>query len=156
MHHCDFLSKRQEKKEVNVAAKRKQQQGNSKFDPRPIYCHACGIRLEYGKMDDFGIRPFGSGYCYYCPGCGRYVATHKKKTKDALGIPGTDEERRLRRKCHEAFDATYDASRGRNRAYHTLAKALNLKEEDCHFGYMEKDMLEKSLEIIYSWEGSFG
>ena len=141
---------------MNVAAKRKNQQTNLKFNPRPVSCHACGVRLEYGRMEDFGINPFGSGYCYFCPGCGRYVATHRKKPKDAMGIPGTSMERKLRRQCHEAFDATYESTRGRNRAYHILSKALNIREEDCHFGYMEEDMLKKALEEINSWQEFFG
>lgn len=137
---------------MNVAAKRAAQRRNAKFDPRPDTCHACGEKLAYGKMGDFGIRPFGSGFCYFCPGCGRYVATHRGKPKDAMGLPGTAEERKLRRECHEAFDARWESTRERNRAYHRLAKELGLRDEDCHFGYMEKESLARALEIMESWD----
>ena len=140
---------------VNAALKRKMKRGNAKFDPRPSTCHACGAALEYGKMESFGIRPFGSGKCYFCPDCGRYVATHKKRPLDALGLPGTAEERGLRAECHSMFDSLYGTTRGRNNAYHALAKELGLRDEDCHFGYMEKADLEKALKIMEKWGKKF-
>ena len=80
------------------------------------------------------------------------MATHKKRPLDALGLSETAEERKLRAKCHEMFDSLYSTTRGRNNAYHAFAAELGLKNEDCHFGYMEEQDLKRSIEIMQEWE----
>lgn len=36
------------------------------FDSRPTICPVCGGNVIYGKMKDFGLTPYQSGYCYIC------------------------------------------------------------------------------------------
>ena len=122
------------------------------FTTRPTVCPVCGGDVEYGRMEDYGIKPFQSGYCYICKDCGAYVATHKHRTKEALGVLGNAEDRRLRAECHNLFDRHWESTKGRNEAYIALADALNIRYSDCHFGYMRGDMLRQAKEIIKGWD----
>lgn len=121
------------------------------FDSRPTICPICGGHVSYGKMKDFGINPYQSGFCYHCDQCNAYVGTHRKNPKDALGVLGGYDERKLRFLCHEEFDKHYYSLIGKNRAYNRLSKELNIKFDDCHFGHMNADLLTKSLEIMKGW-----
>ena len=38
--------------------------GYMKYDSRPTVCK-CGGKVIYGRMKDFGITPYKSGYCYF-------------------------------------------------------------------------------------------
>ncbi len=122
------------------------------FDARPVKCPICGSHVSYGKLTDFGLEPYQSGYCYHCDSCGAYVGTHKNNPKDALGVLSTGNVRRLRAICHEEMEKHYYSSTGRNRAYYSLSKALNLKKDDCHFGHMNEEQLLKALKIMKGWE----
>lgn len=122
-----------------------------KFDIYPTTCHICGGKVEYKKMVDVGIKPFQSGYCYICLKCRAYVGTHKNRPKEALGILAHNTTRQLRIICHEEFDKHWMTTAGKNRAYFALSKALGIKKEDCHFGYMDNKMLIKSMEIMEKW-----
>lgn len=120
------------------------------YDSRPTACK-CGGKVVYGKMADFGLAPYQSGYCYYCLSCKKYVGTHKNRPKDALGELADGNTRRLRSICHEEFDRHYYSTAGKQRAYYKLSKALDIKVDDCHFGYMQEEMLRRALEIMYGW-----
>lgn len=54
------------------------------FDSRPTICPVCGGNVIYGKMKDFGLTPYQSGYCYICEKCGSYVGTHKNHQRMPL------------------------------------------------------------------------
>ncbi len=140
--------------EKNIAAEKLKKRRNETFDPRPTRCAVCGGTVLYGKMTDFGITPFQSGYCYICSDCGRYVATHQNKPKEAHGIPGTSEERKLRKKCHDLFDKMYSSFSERDHMYYKLSKELNIDKEDCHFGYMQKEDLLAAIKVLERWENN--
>lgn len=123
------------------------------FSPRPTKCNICGSPVKYGPMEEFGVKPYGSMMCYFCPTCKSYVATHKKHSKDALGVLGTKKDRQLRSMCHKLFDACYYSTAGRRKAYTALSDALNIQSEDCHFGYMYGDLLQQAYDILLSWKG---
>mgnify|MGYP002109652123 CR=1 FL=1 len=110
------------------------------------------VAVIYGKMKDFGLTPYQSGYCYICEKCGSYVGTHRKSPKDALGILACSNTRKLRSICHEEFDKHYYSLTGKNRAYYRLSKELNIKFDDCHFGYMDAATLSRALNIMKGWE----
>ena len=119
-----------------------------KYDVYPTVCNVCHGKVEYKRMEDIGIEPYQSGFCYACKDCGAYVGTHKKQPKIALGILGTGTERYLRLICHEEFDKHWVSLAGKNRAYYRLSKELGIKSEDCHFGHFNKEMLLKALDVM--------
>lgn len=120
------------------------------FDTRPTRC-SCGGKVHFGKMEDFGIVPFQSGYCYICEKCHSYVGTHQNRPKDALGILAGNDVRKLRVLCHKEFDRHWMSTAGKGRAYYKLSKELGIKKDDCHFGYMEKEMLQTALAVMQGW-----
>lgn len=125
-----------------------------KYDSRPSKCPDCGGKVTYGKMADFGIQPYQSGYCYICLACGSYVGTHKNRPKEALGRISDRKTRQLRVKCHNEFDRHWQSTAGKNRLYYKLSKELGIKTEDCHFGYMDYEELRAAYDIMRSW-GNF-
>ena len=44
-----------------------------------------------------------------------------------------------------------NSTAGKNRLYFKLSKELGIKSEDCHFGYMDYEQLQKALNIMKSW-----
>lgn len=121
------------------------------FTPRPTVCPICGGQVIFGFMEELGLKPYQSGFCYYCPTCGAYVATHRHRTKEALGVLGNSKDRKLRAYCHQLFDEHWESSKGRENAYIALADALNIRYDDCHFGHMRGEILEEAIEIIKDW-----
>lgn len=126
----------------------------SNFDAYPRICNICGEKVEYKKMKDVGIRPYQSGWCYFCISCKAYVGTHKYRPKEALGLLANSRTRKLRVLCHEEFDKHWYTLAGRNRAYYRLSQELGIKSENCHFAHMQEDMLIDALNIMKNW-GSF-
>lgn len=122
------------------------------FKERPKTCPECGGPVTYGRMTDFGITPYGSGYCYICKDCRRFIVTHKNDKRTAMGTIASADTKRLRKECHERFDRLWSTSWERRSCYLRLSKALNMKKEDCHFGHMDEDQLRKALEVIAEME----
>ena len=126
------------------------------FHARPVKCNICGSPVVFGQMKDFNVTSFQSGYGYFCtnPKCGASVGTHKKKHKDALGTLADAETRQLRALCHEEFNRHWYTltTREKSRIYYKLSKALHIRYEDCHFGYMQAAELKKALSIMKSWD----
>ncbi len=121
------------------------------IDKKPKICPFCGSEVKFGSMDEFGIRNFESGYCYICTNCGAYTGTSKKSPFEALGTLADKETRRLRGECHNEFKKHHMTSYGKSLVYYKLSKELNIPYEECHFGYMDKNMLRKSLDIMKNW-----
>ena len=122
------------------------------YKARPTNCNICGGPLIFVQMKKIGIRPYQSGWCYYCSNCDKHIATHKTRYRDAIGIIADDETKYLRAKCHELMDKTYRTSAERSIKYSILRKELGLKESECHFGHMDKEMLNKALKVMQKWK----
>ena len=120
------------------------------YEPRPNIC-SCGGKVIYGRMEDFGIRPYQSGHCYICMVCGAYVGTHQNRPREALGVLSDAKTRRMRALCHQEFDKHWQSTAGKNRLYYKLSKDLGIKSEDCHFGYMNYKELSKALDVMKAW-----
>ena len=118
------------------------------INERPTTCNICGGDVIYGKMEDFQLKPYQSGYCYLCTRCGAYIGTHKHEPEVALGILGDPETRKLRAICHEEFKRHYMSLTARSTLYYMLATEMGLTLEECHFGHFTKEQLEKSMEIM--------
>lgn len=115
---------------------------------RPTKCNICDGEVEYIPNKRIYGKSYGSGFCYHCTNCGAYVGTHKPRPKDALGILATAEMREMKMKCHDIFDEMWDTPKQRNKMYKWLAKELNIRLEDCHFGYFDMAMLNKAYNIL--------
>jgi len=115
---------------------------------KPTECNICGGKVTLTDMVEVGIKPFGSGKCYYCTDCGAYVGTHKTRYREAMGILADAETRRLRARCHAEFDRHYGSITGRRRCYYYLSVDMGIKKEDCHIGFMDKEQLKQVLELM--------
>ncbi len=120
------------------------------YEERPTVCPKCNNELKYGRMKDFGLKEYMSGYCYYCKKCNNYIVTHKNDKKKAIGTIEDSSTKYMRAKCHEKMDKLWSTSRGRRYYYRRLAHLLNIEYDDCHFGYMNKEQLEKAYNLIDS------
>ena len=123
---------------------------STNYQEIPKICPDCKGKVVYGKMEDFGITPYKSGYCYKCESCGNYIVTHKTDRKRAIGTIADSETKYLRLKCHEYMDTLWESSRQRRYYYMKLAKEMDLPYQECHFGYMNKEQLERAIEILKS------
>lgn len=121
------------------------------YDSRPTVCPECDGKVIYGKMIDFGLKPFQSGKCYYCIDCGAYVGTHQNRPREALGRLADGKTRHMRMICHKEFDKHWESSAGKDRLYYKLSKELGIKKDDCHFGYMDYEQLNKAYCIMQNW-----
>ena len=118
---------------------------------RPVKCKICGGPVIYERSETSA-----SGFRYRCQKCGASVNTHKPRPKDAMGELGDSETRALRAKCHELFDIRWkekavgaiSEKAARTAEYVHLARYLGINEQECHFGYMGKDMLAKALKYL--------
>lgn len=115
---------------------------------RPTKCNICDGEVEYIPNKQIYGKSYGSGFCYHCTNCGAYVGTHKPRPKDALGILATAEMREMKMKCHDIFDEMWNTPKQRNKMYKWLAKELDIRLEDCHFGYFDMAMLNKAYNIL--------
>lgn len=92
--------------------------------------------------------------CYICTGCGAYVGTHVPRPKQALGVLADAEMRKLKVECHDIFDSFWKGkpkSRKKRRdLYSWLSKQMKIDVSQCHFGYFEKEQLNKAREILES------
>ncbi len=116
----------------------------------PTKCQLCQGKVIYGRCEDFGIKPFQSGFCYVCTKCGAYVGTHKHAPQKALGVLGDKDIRSLRALCHKELEKHCQSLDGRNLFYYRLGVAMGYKnpKEECHFGYMSKEDLTKAYVIM--------
>lgn len=125
------------------------------IDLYPTKCNLCGGAVVYISNSKIYGREYGSRKCYYCTSCGAYVGTHKPRPKEALGILGNAKMREMKMNCHELFDRQWNNEKTskkrhteRKKAYADLAVKLDIPVEECHFGYFDMDMLNKTYEIL--------
>lgn len=121
------------------------------IDLHPKVCNLCGGKVVYIENSQIYGKSYGSGYCYFCTKCHSFVGTHKDKPRKAMGILANKSMRVWKRRCHKVFDSMWQTHQQRQFLYEKLAKALNIRVEDCHFGYFDVPMLQKSYDIIRGW-----
>src|SRR5579864_8987758 len=92
---------------------------------------------------------------WVCP-CGAKVGCHQL-TKNPLGSPANATTQGLRRRCHVAFDALWQAKvdlqgstrkQARKAAYLWLSDQLGLEPKGCHFGMMDAATCRRALEVL--------
>jgi len=95
-------------------------------------------------------RKYGNGMCYKCTACDSYVGVHNG-TKEPLGRLANKELRTLKVECHNLFDPIWKGpykTLQRTAAYTKLAELLGIRYHECHFGWFDKAMLLRCIEIL--------
>ncbi len=117
--------------------------------PIPTACDYCGATVIYTSNAEIYGKEYGNGRCYKCTACDSYVGVHDG-TRIPLGRLANQELRDLKMQCHVLFDPIWKNNKRINReqAYGKLANVLNIPANECHFGWFDKDMLLRCLEIL--------
>ena len=71
----------------------------------------------------------------------------------STSTPCNEETARLRRRCHELFDATWNGSGdqlfpNRSVAYAWMARILGIGTKDCHFGQFGAEKCQQAISAI--------
>lgn len=118
------------------------------YDPKPTKCNLCGGKVIYNQASkDKSV----SGFVYYCTECHAWVGTYPHDKEIAYGPLADFDTRKKRAEIHDWFDKLWHNHEERELLYGKLAKELGLEKEDCHFGNMDGEMLDKALVIIKKW-----
>lgn len=124
----------------------------AKFDFRepPTICNECGSnKVRYTTNDEIYGKIYGNGGCYLCDNCKAYVGVHNTKQKKPLGRLANKKLRELKMACHRKFDPLWKvANFKRQDCYGYLADQLGLMFRETHFGWFDKEYLEKALFIL--------
>lgn len=117
--------------------------------PIPEICIYCGDKVGLVSNATVYGKEYGNGKCYKCESCDSYVGVHPD-LKTPLGILANKELRELKKKAHFLFDPIWNKKDGISRtgAYNRLAIKLGIPTEQCHFGWFDKDMLLKTIEVL--------
>ena len=104
---------------------------------RKIRCADCNVRMRLlGK----------SRRTYVCPDCNASLIANKYG--QPLGTPATKDVRNLRRRAHIVFDRLWKSGEvTRSSAQRWLAKELRIAVKQCHFGYMNRENLERVIQL---------
>lgn len=116
--------------------------------PIPTKCPYCGSKVIYTSNAKIYGKEYGNGKCYKCINCDAYVGVHTG-TDIPLGRIANKELRQLKKQCHDLFDRTWTKEKhNRQQKYKELANYLKIPQQECHFGWFDKEMLIKSLEYL--------
>jgi len=119
--------------------------------PVPTICDFCGSPVIFTSNAEIYGKEYGSGKCYKCTSCDSYVGVHEN-TLIPLGRLANKELRKLKKQCHNMFDPIWNNNNNkyinREQAYGRLANLLGIPASDCHFGWFDKDMLLRCLDIM--------
>ena len=126
--------------------------GGARVAPFPIpkSCPYCGNKVSLRSNAAIYGRKYGNGKCYKCRGCDAYVGVHTG-TVIPLGRLADKELRELKITCHKLFDPSWkgpDKQIKRGEAYEVLAALLGIPAIECHFGWFDKPLLQRCLEIL--------
>lgn len=116
--------------------------------PVPKTCTYCGQAVKLVNNDVIYGRSYGSGRCYKCTACDAYVGVHAGTTIP-LGRLANQELRALKKQAHALFDPQWKTGRKtRSQAYGELANTLGIPARECHFGWFDKETLERAIAIL--------
>lgn len=118
------------------------------YNPKPTKCNLCGGKVIYNQASkDKSV----SGFVYYCTECHAWVGTYPHDKEIAYGPLADFDTRKKRAEIHDWFDKLWHNHEEREMLYGKLAKELGLEKEDCHFGNMDGETLDKALIIVKKW-----
>lgn len=115
-------------------------------------CPYCGSKAKLVDSKVIYGRSYGKAFiCSNYPCCDSYVGCHKG-TDIPLGTLANSELRKKRNQCHVLFDQTWKSNNmTRIGAYARLAKLLNIRVNDCHFGMFDLNTCNKAMKFIYEF-----
>lgn len=123
-----------------------------RFDYRniPEKCDECGgNHIRYTTNDEVYGKIYGNGGLYLCDDCGAYVGVRDTKNKIPLGRLASKELRQLKMECHSNFDYFWKKAGFKRRdCYGYLAEKLDLRLRETHFGWFDREYLEKALYVL--------
>ena len=118
------------------------------YEPKPTKCNLCGGVVIYNKASkDKSV----SGFVYYCTNCHAWVGTYPHQKDIAYGLLADFDTRKKRATVHDWFDKLWSNHNERDALYGKLAQELGIEKDDCHFGNMNSEQLDKALGIIKKW-----
>jgi hypothetical protein len=119
--------------------------------PIPTACPFCNGNVMLTTNDFIYGRKYiknGNSKCYVCVMCKASVGTHSDG-KTPLGRIADRELKDLKMKAHSLFDPIWQRGKmQRSEAYRYLAQKLGISARECHFGWFDKEMLLKAIEIL--------
>ncbi len=118
--------------------------------PIPEKCIYCGDTVNLVSNSVVYGREYGNGLCYKCVSCDSYVGVHHDRVTP-LGRLADNELRKLKQQAHTLFDPLWKTKprrMSRQTAYDRLADKLGIPAKECHFGWFDREMLLKSIEIL--------
>lgn len=116
--------------------------------PIPVTCPYCSSDVMYTSNAAIYGKEYGNGRVYKCTGCDAYVGVHTG-TDIPLGRLANKELRLLKKKCHSLFDPAWKLKKVKRRqAYSILANNLGIPVNECHFGWFDKDLLTRAINIL--------
>lgn len=116
--------------------------------PIPVTCSYCSSDVIYTSNAAIYGKEYGNGRVYKCTGCDAYVGVHTG-TDIPLGRLANRELRQLKKKCHSLFDPAWKGKKVKRRqAYSILAFKLGIPVHECHFGWFDKDLLTKAINVL--------
>ena len=126
----------------------KEKVDNMEYNPKPTTCNLCGGKVLFNKASfDKSV----SGFVYYCTECHAWVGTYPHDKEIAYGPLADYETRKKRADIHDWFDRLWRNHEERNALYERLAQELGIEKEQCHFGMMQGEVLDKALVIVKKW-----
>lgn len=116
--------------------------------PIPQICDYCGSRVKLVSNSVIYSTEYGNGKCYKCVNCDAYVGVHPD-LETPLGRLANKELRTLKKQAHSIFDTIWQSGEmSRRAAYKKLANELGIPAGECHFGWFDRDMLQRAIQIM--------
>ena len=119
-----------------------------KYDPKPTKCNLCGGKVIYNQASK---EKSVSGFVYYCTECHAWVGTYPHDKEIAYGPLANFETRKMRAEIHDWFDKLWKNHNERQAMYQKLANELGIPVDECHFGQLSDDDLQRAYTIVKKW-----
>lgn len=134
--------------------------GRNKIDFIAPVCLECGrLATMTSGARIFRDRPDLANKMFFVCACGARVGCHPNSAIP-LGRPAGPETRRLRKVAHDLFDPIWRGDRHRGgvasghariKAYRWLARELDLKVTETHFGNFDSPTLRQVIQLCREW-----
>lgn len=110
-------------------------------------CPFCNGQVVFTTNDKLYGKKYGNGMCYMCMNCKASVGCHKNG--EPLGLLANKKMKKLKMECHSLFDPIWKSRKAsRSALYKKLAKSLEIRVENCHFGHFDTPKLNEALKVL--------
>lgn len=116
---------------------------------KPKVCNLCGGEVELRYLVEIEPKTkLKNRKCYFCKNCHAFVLTDQRLKDIALGTLADKKTRRKRVACHRLMENLAKYHPQKDDLYNGLAEQLGIPFENCHFGYMDYEMLCKAEKVL--------